>query len=51
MLHVALRRLPNLEFNELQSEKYFIQNNSFQHNNNIQNQGFSPFQVTVIIKS
>ena len=29
MLHVALGRIPALEFNELQSEQYLSQNNSF----------------------
>ena len=45
MPHVTLGRLPTLKFNELQSEKYVSQNNSFY------NQGSSPFQVLVIIKS
>ena len=44
MLPVALERFPTLEFNELQSEQYLTQNNSFY------NQGLSPFQVTVINK-
>ena len=44
MLPVALERFPTLEFNELQSEQYLTQNNSFY------NQGLSHFQVTVINK-
>ena len=45
MLHVALGRLPTLKFNELQSEQYLSENNSFY------NQELSPFQTLVIIKS
>ena len=45
MLYVALGWLPTQELNKLQSEQYLSQNNSFY------NQGLSPFQVSVIIKS
>ena len=45
MFHVALGRIPTLEFNEFKSEQYLSQNNSFY------NQGLSPFQVHLIIKS
>ena len=45
ILHVPFGGLPTLEFNELQGEQCLTQNNSFI------NQGLSPFQVPVIIKS
>ena len=45
MLHIALERLPTLEFNKLQNEECLSQNNSFY------NQGLSPFLVPVMMKS
>ena len=45
MFHVALGKLPPIEFNKLQSEQYLSQNNNFY------NRDLSPFPFPVLIKS